>query len=268
MTLRAGLLAALIAGVVCPPLAHEADAKTAIAKKKTKKSKKSKKSNKKSKKKKRKKKEISRKPSKSSLRNIKNMPRGYAWPPTRQMLAAEKACRAKLDELGVPYKSVKREGRIVEPLTIAPVEGEPAGTMTLGGVTYRSKYRNGAQKLDCQLVLALHTFGPALYEVGVREVTYGSIYRWTNVRVNGQTKNVLSRHALGIAMDIYAFTDDQGQVSTVHTDYIPEGSFLRAVEDAVNASGKFRKLLTPENDPKSHYDHFHIEAFVDYTASS
>jgi hypothetical protein len=265
VTLRACILAALIAGVVCPPSVHVAEAKTATSKKKTKKTAKAKKSKKKSKKKK---KEISRKPSKSSLRNTKNMPRGYAWPPTSQMIAAEKACRAKLDELGVAYKSAKREGRMVDALTLVPIEGEPAGTMSLGGVTYRSKYRNGAQKLDCQLVLALHELGPALYEVGVREVTYGSIYRWTNVRVNGQTKNVLSRHALGIAMDIYAMTDDQGQVSTVHTDYTPEGSFLRAVEQAVNASGKFRKLLTPENDPKSHYDHFHIEAFVDYTASS
>lgn len=250
--MRAAFLAALIAGVVCPPPAADARTKsTKVAKSKKKNRKKAKP-------------KVSHTPSKSSLRNTKNMPRGYAWPPTRQMLAAEKACRAELDARGIAYKPTKAEGRIVDALTVT----DDDGTMVLGGVTYHSAWRKGPHKLDCQLARALDDFGPTLHELGVREVTFGSIYRWTNVRVNGETKNILSRHALGIAMDIVSFTDEAGRVANVKKDYPTDDALLHAVEDAVNTSGKFRRLLTPKNDPISHSDHFHLEAFVDYTASS
>jgi len=265
--MRAALLAAVIAGVVCPAVvASAADSTSSRAKSESKKTKKkaTKKSKKAKKKSKKKREKVSRTPSKSSLRNTKNMPRGYEWPPSRQMLGAEKVCRAKLDELGVVYKSAKREGRIVDALTVSAEDG----TMTIGGITYRSAYRKGPHKMDCQLALVLHNFGPQLTELGVREITFGSIYRWTNVRVNGQTKNILSRHALGIALDIYAFVDADGRVHEVKRHYKRGDELLRAIERTVNASGQFRTLLTPRNDPKSHYDHFHLEAFVDYTASS
>ena len=54
----------------------------------------------------------------------------------------------------------------------------------------------------------LAAIGPELVAIGVREVRYGSIYRNTNVRAHGATKPILSRHALGIAMDIKAFVDE------------------------------------------------------------
>jgi len=234
----------------------EAKAKThSKTKKKTTKKKKTKK------RKKSRRKQVSRIPSKSSLRRTDNMPRGYAWPPTNQMLAAEKACEAKLDEAGITWKPATREGRIVTAVTVA----DDAGTMTLGGITYRSAYRKGPHKLDCQLALALHEFGTDLHAAGVREVKFGSIYRWTNVRVNGETKNILSRHALGIAMDIVSFTDDLGREANVEKDYPNSDPLLLAVETAVGVSGRFRVLLTPKNDPRSHRDHFHLEVAVDYT---
>ena len=139
--------------------------------------------------------------------------------------------------------------------------------MTLGGVEYVGAWGQGSQKLDCQLALALEQFGPELHDLGVREVKFGSIYRWTNVRVGGKTKNILSRHALGIAMDIVSFVDDAGREANVKRDYPQADELLLGIETAVNASGKFRLLLTPKNDPISHSDHFHLEAAVDYTAT-
>ena len=215
----------------------------------------------KKKKKKSRKKLVSRTPTKSSLRRTDNMPHGYAWPPTKQMLAAEKACEAELDEAGIVWKPAKSEGRIVDALTVA----DDTGVIILGGITYTSAYRKGPHKLDCQLALALNQFGADLQAAGVREIKFGSIYRWTNVRVNGETKNILSRHALGIAMDIVSFTDETGRVAIVEKDYPIGDPLLLAVEAAVAASGKFRVLLTPKNDPISHHDHFHIEVAVDYT---
>lgn len=243
-----------------------ASKKSKKSKKKSKKSKLSKKSKRaklaKAKAKKKKRKLISRTPSKSSLRRTDNMPRGYTWPPSSQMREAEKACQARVDELGIPWKPAKSEGRIVSAMVVE----DDTGVMKLGGVAYRSAYRKGPHKLDCQLALALETFGADLYSLGVREITFGSIYRWTNVRVNGETKNILSRHALGIAMDINSFTDDTGRIIDVKKDYPTGDPFLIAIEEAINASGRFRVVLTPKNDPVSHSDHFHVEVKVDYTS--
>jgi hypothetical protein len=185
---------------------------------------------------------------------LDNMPGGWTWPPSRSMAEAAKACEARLDELGATWTHAASEGHIVDAMTTDQM---------FGGVAYIG-YSKSAYKLDCQLALQLETFGPALYALGVREVHFGSIYRWTRVRVGGKTKNILSRHALGLAMDIVSFVDADGATHTVGRDYKSGDALLLAVESAVNASGKFRLLLTPKNDPISHKDHFHLEAAVDY----
>lgn len=186
-----------------------------------------------------------------------NMPLGWTWPPSQRMVAAAHECEAKLDELGVAWQPVKREGRIVDAMTV------PDGQ--IGGITYVDVYDKKTPVLDCQLVLALATFAPRLYELGVREVRVGSIYRWSKVRVGGKTKDLLSRHALGLAMDVVSFVDDSGREAVVAKDYKQDDALLLDIERAVNDSGTFRVLLTPKNDPVSHKDHFHLEANPDYS---
>jgi len=259
---RALLVFALVAGVGAAYLV-DAKPKTSDTTKKSKKKTPSKKTMRKTHAKKRKK-TVSRTPSKATLKNVKNMPHGYAWPPSKQMLAAEKVCQDELGALGVSFKPAKGEGRIVSALTVDP-DGE--GNIVLGGIKYKSAWRSPPYKMDCQLALALENFGKDLFTAGVRQVKFGSIFRWTNVRVNGETKPILSRHALGIAMDIVSFSDEAGHEANVKKDYPLGDPLLLAVETAVKDSGKFRTLLTPQNDPVSHSDHFHIEVAVDYTAT-
>ena len=189
-----------------------------------------------------------------------NMPRGWRWPPSKTMLAAAGACEAKLDELGVTWKPAPRQGRIVEAVTL-PDEH-------LGGIAYVPVYAKHLPVMDCQLALALANVAPQLYELGVREVHVGSTYRWSKVRVGGKTKNVLSRHALGIAMDVVSFVDDAGREAVVAKDYKRGDELLLGVERTVDASSLFRLVLTPKNDPKSHHDHFHLEANPDYTEAA
>ena len=186
---------------------------------------------------------------------LDNMPGGWSWPPSKAMTESAKACEARLDELGATWTHAASEGHIVDAVTT---------DQQFGGVTYVG-YSKSPYKLDCQLALQLETFGPALYELGVREVHFGSIYRWTRVRVGGKTKNILSRHALGLAMDIVSVIDATGHELVVGRDYKQGNALLLAVEQAVNTSGKFRLLLTPKNDPISHKDHFHLEAAIDYS---
>ena len=185
-----------------------------------------------------------------------NMPRGWSWPPTKEMVAQAKACEDKLDELGVAWKPAKAEGHVVD--AIALVDG------TIDGIAYADAYGQREPVMDCQLALAFAKLAPRLYEVGVREVKFGSIYRWSKVRAFGKTKNVLSRHALGLAMDVVSFVDDTGREAVVARDYKQDDELLLGVERTVNDSGLFRIVLTPRNDPKSHKDHFHLEANPDY----
>lgn len=263
---RALLVFALVAGVGAAYVVDAKPTQETSSKKKSKKKAATKKktARKTQAKKKAKKKTVSRTPSKATLRNVKNMPKGYAWPPSKQMLAAEKACREELDVLGVKFKQAKSEGRMVSALTVDP---DADGHIVLGGIRYKSAWRNPPYKMDCQLALALERFGKDLFDAGVREIKFGSIFRWTNVRVNGETKPILSRHALGIAMDIVSFSDETGREANVKIDYPLGDPLLLAVESVVAESGKFRTLLTPKNDPASHSDHFHIEVAVDYTAT-
>ena len=185
-----------------------------------------------------------------------NMPRGFTWPPSRTMEAAARTCEARLDELGVTWKAVKAQGHVVDPIVV------PDGQ--IGGIAYVAVYDKTPPVMDCQLVLALATIAPHLYERGVREVHVGSTYRWSKVRVGGKTKNMLSRHALGLAMDVVSFVDDSGREAIVGRDYKNDDDLLLSIERAINDSGTFRLVLTPKNDPISHKDHFHLEANPDY----
>jgi hypothetical protein len=189
-----------------------------------------------------------------------NMPRGWSWPPSRTMAAAARACEARLDELGVAWKPAKAQGHLVDPITV------PEGV--IGGIAYIPVYEKSAPVMDCQLAAALATIAPRLYELGVREVHVGSTYRWSKVRVGGKTKDMLSRHALGLAMDVVSFVDDQGREAVVSHDYKDGDELLLSVEHAIDESGTFRLVLTPKNDPISHKDHFHIEANPDYSDTS
>ena len=189
-----------------------------------------------------------------------NMPRGFTWPPSRAMLDAEAACERSLDAAGVAWHRATREGHIVDAVTL--------GDATLGGITYTPVFGRGPYKLDCQLALALVTLGPELAATGVREVRFGSIYRWSQVRAFGKTKNALSRHALGLAMDVVSFVDGAGREARVARDYPAGDPLLLEVERTIDASSAFRLVLTPKNDPISHKDHFHLEANPRYATAA
>ncbi len=196
-----------------------------------------------------------RKPPASSALRSDNMPPGWSWPPTRAMVAAGKACTAELDALGITWKRGTATRKIATPIMVPGME--------LGGIKLVSRWRQGPFVMDCALALELARHGEALHAIGVRELQFSRIHGYTKVRVGGRTKNMLSRHALGLAMDIYSIKDDQGRVAVVETDYPQGDPLLLAVEQALNGAGGFRTVLTPRNDPRSHHDHFHIEARVD-----
>lgn len=189
-------------------------------------------------------------------RKPSNMPDGWSWPPSKEMVAAGKACTAQLDALGVTWKRATGQPKIATPITV------PA--MVFGGVKAIPTFRKPPFVMDCQLALALTIHGKALYDRGVRELRFSRIYGYTPVRTGGKTLAALSRHALGLAIDVREIVDDAGHKGVVLGDYLAGDPLLLAVETYLNDSGGFRMVLTPRNDPQSHYDHFHVEARADY----
>jgi hypothetical protein len=208
----------------------------------------------------RKKKKKRTKKAKVTEKRRTNMPGGWTWPPSKVMGEAGKACTDELDALGIAWKPVKRTRKINTPITLEP--------MQLAGVKLVSVYRSGPHVMDCELALGLAHHLPALYAVGVRELHFSRIHDYTTVRVAGKELKSLSRHALGLAIDVRSFVDADGRKAVVLDDYPLGDRLLLDVEKTLGDSGGFRTILTPRNDPQSHDDHYHLEVRVDYAAKA
>jgi hypothetical protein len=107
---------------------------------------------------------------------------------------------------------------------------------------------------------------PALLPLGVSELRFSSIHAMRTIRTGARgrrgrrARRILSRHALGLAMDVFEIVGPDGAKLVVASDYGTGTGVLGAAERAINATGAFRMLLTPGNDPRAHDDHFHLEA--------
>jgi hypothetical protein len=187
-----------------------------------------------------------------------NMPPGWSWPPNRAMKEEGQACLDDLDALGVKWEKAGKTKKVATPVVVPAME--------FGGIKVKSWWRSGPHVMDCHLARGLATYAPKLYDLGVRTITFSSIYRYdTHITAHGVRSKALSRHALGLAMDVHSFTDAAGNEAVVKDDYLDGNELLLGIEEFVNDSGGFRTVLTPRNDPESHDDHFHLEVKVDYT---
>jgi hypothetical protein len=198
-----------------------------------------------------------KKSKKSQASKRSNMPNGWSWPPSRAMKQVGDACLAKLDELGIEWKKGSKTRKIATPVVVPK--------MVFGGVEVKPTFRKPPFTMDCHLAVGLEVYGQQLYALGVRTIKFSSIYRYDHVTVNGHKKRTLSRHALGLEMDIRSFVDAAGNEAFVLEDYPDGNELLLNIEQFLNDSGGFRTVLTPRNDPESHDDHFHIEVKVDFT---
>lgn len=202
---------------------------------------------------------------KKRQRRRPNTPSGWTWPPSDEMQAQGERCHKELTRLGLDWKKVKRRRNIATPVVVK--------SMNFGGLMLEPKFRKPPFVMDCHLAKSLAEAGPALVAIGVRALRFSSIHSYRKVRTNGRTKSMLSRHAYGLAVDIYEVDPSEGERLFVKDDYVVAedgdvnlgergAQLLRQVERESNASGQFRMILSPKNDPRSHYDHFHYEARV------
>lgn len=190
-----------------------------------------------------------------------NMPPGWTWPPSAGMQQLGKRCKQRLSELGVRWKKAPRTQKVASAVFV------PAMTLPVAGggeIALVSTYRKPPFVMDCHLALALTERASELHELGVRELHFSSIHRYTHVQKPGNKKGALSRHAIGLAIDVWHVVDDAGIKHSVEEHYLAGDELLLEIESLMNESGAFRMVLTPANDPVGHDDHFHFEADVDY----
>jgi hypothetical protein len=190
-------------------------------------------------------------------RRRSNMPPGWTWPPSRPMRVVGRRCLDELTAMGVVWKRAPRARKVATPIYVPKME--------LGGVKLTSIFRKGPFVMDCHLALSLARAGEVLTQIGVRELRFSTIHEYRRIRLRGLKKNrPLSRHALGLAMDVFEIVTDEGEKVVVEKAYRKKNPTLLAMERGIAASLDFRTPLTPGNDRRSHSDHFHLEARVNY----
>lgn len=168
------------------------------------------------------------------------------------MVTTGERCLTRLDELGVRYRRADKVVRkIATPIVL--LDGH------LGGIELRARYAERVPVMDCHLALAFATYGNVFALAGVSQIRYSSIYTMRRARLAGRERRILSRHALGLAIDIRAVVTTDGKVHTVKHHYRQPGSVLRKVEALLRATSGFRAVVTPGNE-SAHVDHFHLSA--------
>lgn len=187
---------------------------------------------------------------KSKARRIPNMPRGWSWPPNPAMIDAGKRCLEQLEAREVEFE-IGAGKKVNTPVVLS--------TMELGGVSLEPTWRKGPFVMDCHLALSLHEMAPSLRALDVTALRFSTIHDYRHVKRNGRKTNILSRHAIGLAMDVFEVRLADDRVLKVKASYADE-AVLREVERVFAESERFRTPLTPGNDPKGHDDHFHLEA--------
>jgi hypothetical protein len=183
-----------------------------------------------------------------------NLPQGWTWPPSRETRRDGQRCLRELRQLGVRFKRAPRRRMIATPVMVP--------SMTFGTVKLAPTYRKPPFVMDCRLARAFATYADVLAGLGIRELRFSSIYDYRRVRMHHRVHRALSRHSLGLAIDVYEVVLETGDRLVVKNDYWGSPALMVA-ELALRASGAFRAIISPAVDPVSHRDHLHLEVKVE-----
>lgn len=179
-----------------------------------------------------------------------NMPPGWQWPPTEAMRQSGERCLAALTEAQVAYERPSRPlGKVVTPVVVPSME--------FAGLRVRQMFRRRIPVMDCHMALSLAQHAPLLSELGIRELLVSGFYQNRQARLGGRSIGMLSRHALGLAVDIRALVTEEGKTLWVLRDY--DHPLFEQVEATLLERGELRALVSPRNDP-AHRNHLHISA--------
>ncbi len=190
-------------------------------------------------------------------RKVRNMPDGWTWPPSAAMKEAGARCLAALDTAAVGHGPAGPAGKIATPIVIPD--------MTIGGIALVPLRGEGPFPMDCHFAAAIADVAPELRALGVRSLHFRTLYEHRTVRKRGKKLRFLSRHAIGLAVDVFEVGFVDGEVLRVKAHWSAAGRRLAKVADVFEQAATFRTPLTPANDPRDHGDHIHLEAHMHLT---
>ena len=159
-------------------------------------------------------------------------------------------CLIRLKRLGVPFRSLEQMNNVDTPVQI---------TGPVNGILYKSMWR-GKLICDCRFAVALHRAGLILRNLGVAQMHFSSSYR--NSRLGSGR---LSRHAMGLALDIHRVLTKKGDLLKVKEHYrrrladgcMGSSPLLNRIGCLLIEWGVFDRALTPDYD-RAHYNHYHF----------
>jgi len=187
-------------------------------------------------------------------RKVPNMPRGWTWPPSVTMKTVGSGCLAALDAAGVAYQRGKPTNKIATPIVLKD--------MTLGELVLVPLKGKGSYPMDCHLAAAILAVAPALRVLGVSALRFRTLHEYRTVRKNNKKTRILSRHAIGLAMDLFEVAFEDGTILSIEHHWSALDLRLPQVAAVFDGSEAFRTPLTPANDPHDHGDHVHLEAHM------
>ncbi|MBN2725422.1 MAG: extensin family protein [Deltaproteobacteria bacterium] len=173
-------------------------------------------------------------------------------------------CIRALRNAGISFRRGPRLKNVRTPVTI------------LNGRIGRIKLMNGSKmarpRMDCRTAWALYRTGRIFSaNGGIDTLIVGNFYSYRYVKNSAR----LSRHASGLAVDIYGVKTKNGRTYMVSSDYEhglgkgkscegnPKkrgGRLLRQLACDLDDTHYFRAILTPDSD-RDHQDHFHISIY-------
>jgi hypothetical protein len=187
-------------------------------------------------------------------RKIPNMPLGWTWPSSAAMKTVGAQCLARLDARGVGWQKGAPVKKIATPVVLPE--------MTLGEVVLVPLRGKGRYPMDCHLAAGVAELAPALRALGVKSLHFRTLHEYRTVRKRNRKTRILSRHAIGLAMDLFEVGFDDGSVLAIERDWQRPDLRLQQVAALFAGSELFRTPLTPANDPHDHGDHVHLEAHM------
>jgi hypothetical protein len=187
-----------------------------------------------------------------------NMPEGWTWPPSKEMRKDGRKCLEDLRAMGLRFEKSRKKRKIATPIVVPE--------MKFGELVLKPTYRKPPFVMDCRLARGLVQYAPVLTSLGISALHFSSIYDYRKVRSRRGGRGALSRHALGLAIDVFEIGLKNGTVAVVK-DHYWSNSIVQLTEMWLQASGGFRAILSPSIDPASHGDHLHLEIAVFFPES-
>src|SRR5690606_26410124 len=120
------------------------------------------------------------------------------------MGASRARCLTELTASGVQFVQTRAPvGKINTPVVVP--------SMRFGALEVLPVYARRAPVMDCELALSLVQHAEALAAAGVRTLVVAGFHTERRARLHGRSLNIMSRHSLGLAVDVRGFVTHAGR---------------------------------------------------------